>query len=289
MVAYLPIILGRVVLLACGCVCLYGTVSLVLEDAGAHGSDAQLPVIIVLVTVASMIMYHRAHRWGKLPFAVVAALGSMCVIYSGMGRIADATEQRTSANLATTLKYQEYENQLKEAKAEAKQECHRQGTECNKRRAHVVSLTEKMTGLAPVALNPKVDAAAGFIALLTRADETWLREVISKFEKLLAPLLLDLGAGAFLASACKPIPRQLTTLAPAKVSTSYTQEEAWQDFMRLRTSGSDTFLAERWNVEAPTVSKWMRKWREQERIERQRDGKQMVTVLIPQARDSRAV
>ena len=65
---------------------------------------------------------------------------------------------------------------------------------------------------------------------------------------------------------------------------SLTRDAALEDFRRLRETGAQKVLANRWGVTEGTVSKWLASWEGDGLVNRRRSGKERPVLALPAPR-----
>lgn len=219
-----------------------------------------------------------------------------------MGRQADQRDHRQVNAIAIHTAEKDKRDSLREAKESAKVECLKIGPRCEKWNQRIDQLTRDLAEIKPGSVDPKADAI-GKLAGLVGMDQAKAKQFVSAVDPVALPLFLELGSvlSAF------PRPRrkladnhgnsretvgksvETVTLEPAPYVVnprkSFSKSEALRDIRKLKDATTQQFLAKRWNVSEPTVSKWLKAWDSTGDISRQRDGRsKQVLALAPPKR-----
>jgi hypothetical protein len=300
-VALIPLLLG-ILLWA-------GATALLIEDAwhqGQIGTQHLLAPLLTLATASAGILCHRRlgslRTWpSALAFAVVAALGSILVVYSTTGRTA-ATSDRRQAETRSELQTQSHKlRELQEAKAGAAKECVRAGDRCKWWTSRVDGLTEELASMSPGSVDPRADSIAK-LATIVGFDGEKTKAIVSAVDPWALPVWLEIASIVFLSAAFpkrrKSVPLQsVASNGEATISTDATLplnvtvaqpvltiDEALTDLLKLKTSNSQQFLSDRWGWDKATVSRQLREWEGLGIISRQRRGKAKQVLALPPPR-----
>lgn len=276
-----------------------GATALLVEDAFHSGHltvTHALQPLLTAGTVAAAVWVHRARWLAKPGFLALAVLGSLVTVYGTMGRQAETGDGRraeaTATNAALTRKLAD----LQHAKAEQAKECRVIGKRCQAWNERVDKLSAELEGRAAVTVDPR-QAAVVKLATLAGLDGAHVAQVVSAVDPIALPLFLELGSVLFFAVAFpKPVrnrqrlpgkPEQFPTAVAEseKVSTlspiAFCRDAALADFRRLRETGAQKVLANRWGVSEGTVSKWLGSWEHDGLIARRRAGKVRPVLALP--------
>jgi hypothetical protein len=265
-----------------------GATALLLEDAVRSGhlsvTNALMPVL-TLGTVCAAVFAHRSlGAWRPISgalFIVLAVLGSLATIYGTLGRQAEVRDHKQADAMAENRTLGLKEEELVQAKALAKKECVTIGPRCQQWQVRVDTLTNEMSSLRVVAIDPRADAIQR-LATLIGLDGDHVTAIVQAFDPLVLPLFLELGSILFFAAAfptaktiTQPLQPAIDTIAQPlqRCARVFTKEEARQDLKRLREAGSGRYLAARWGKDPATVSRWLAEWAEDGTIARERRGK----------------
>ena len=265
-----------------------GATALLLEDSVRSGhlsvTNALMPVL-TLGTVCAAVFAHRSlGAWRPISgvlFMVLAVLGSLATVYSTLGRQAEVRDHKQADAMAENRTLSLKDEELTQAKAQAKKECVTIGPRCKEWQVRVDTLTREMSSLRVVAIDPRADAIQR-IAILVGLDGDHVRATVQAFDPLVLPLFLELGSILFFAAAfptrrtiAQPLQPAIETNAQPLQSLVrvFTKDEARQDLKRLREAGSGRYLAARWGRDPATVSRWLAEWAEDGTIARERQGK----------------
>jgi hypothetical protein len=285
-IAWLPAVAGTGLAL--------GAIALLTADALTTGhltiTHAMQP-LLVLGTCIAAAWAHRCgwrHPLAALSFASLALLGSLATIYGTLGRQADARDTKIAGAMAENRQLAHRTDDLDTARATAKVECKSgAGKRCGAATARVDNLVASMSSLRTVSTDPRGDAIADLLHLVAGADRVHTRKVVAAVDPIVLPLFLEVGSILFFAAA---FPRRKVatvtvsphtlTVAEESVSKVFTKAHALADLQTLKASGSQQFLAQRWGVSEPTVSKWMSTWQHDGAIDRNRQGKNVRVLAI---------
>jgi len=181
------------------------------------------------------------------------------------------------------------EEELVQAKAQAKRECATIGPRCQQWQSRVDQLTREMAPLRAVSVDPRGDALVR-LAILLGFESGKVRAIVAAVDPVVLPLFLELSSILFMGAAfqCRHRPATETIAQPLQAATVnnlkdcsrvYTKEEAQQDLKRLREAGSGRYLAARWGRDPATVSRWLAEWSEDGTIARERNGKTVKAIV----------
>jgi hypothetical protein len=279
-----------------------GAIALLTSDAITSGHITithALQPLLVFGTVASAAMAH--HRGWRKPvsaimFLALALFGSVATVWGTMGRQADSRDMRHANVTADNRMLELKQEDLETAKADAKRECRSGfGPRCSNANARVDKLTTDLTSLRPVSEDPRADAIANLVHLVAGIEHDRTRAIVTAVDPLVLPLFLELGATLFFGSAFprrKVLVSKPTTLPvsvevlptlslqePERVVKVFSRDEALADLRRMKESGSQRMLAERWGLSEATVSRWLQGWNADGAVNRHRDGKAIRSLI----------
>lgn len=274
--------------------------ALLLEDQfrSGHWDVAHLavPILTGATCVAGVLSHHAFARWqliSGVALALLALLGSGLCLLNTLGRTAADRDAKLGAAMKTNRTLDSKLSDLKDAKASAKTECRTIGPKCTQWLARVDLLTNETAGMSTAALDPKADAIVR-LAVLVGFDGERTRATVTAIEPAALPIFLEFGAIVLL-SVAFPHRKRATVHTSTTVSDklpglaseirkSFSQGEALSDFRSLKTTGSQKFLSERWQVSEGCVSKWLSAWERGGAIERRRNGKALLAIAVPRPR-----
>jgi hypothetical protein len=146
--------------------------------------------VLTLGTVCAAVYAHRSLCvWRPISgvlFVVLAVLGSLATIYGTLGRQAEVRDYKQANAMAENRTLGLKEEELVQAKANAKKECATIGPRCQQWNARVDQLTREMSSLRAVAVDPRADAIQRFATLLGFQGER-IRAVVQAFDPLVLP------------------------------------------------------------------------------------------------------
>jgi hypothetical protein len=158
------------------------------------------------------------------------------------------------------------------------------GPRCTNATARVDGLTAELSAQRPGSIDPRGDALARLATLLGQDGER-VRAIVSAVDPWALPVWLELASIVFLSAAFPHRRKKVFTPANGfqleNVGKAFTKEQALRDFRAMRSSGSQRFLADRWQVSEGCVSKWLRQWEDGGAIDRQRLGKHKAALALP--------
>jgi hypothetical protein len=268
---------------------------LLVEDAihsGHWSTQHLLSPLLTLATATAGIYCHRRLATLRLlsasGFTLVAVFGSALVVYSTTGRTAANSDARQAGALAVHSVAKDKREELATARITAKAECKSGfGTRCTNATARVDALTTELAALRPGSIDPRGDALAKLATLLGQDGER-VRAIASAVDPWALPVWLELASIVFLSAAFPHRRKKVFTPANGfqlesveNVGKAFTKEQALLDFRTMRSSGSQRFLADRWQVSEGCVSKWLRQWEDGGAIDRQRLGKHKAALALP--------
>ena len=272
--------------------------ALLIEDAlqsGHWSTQHLLSPLLTLATATAGIYCHRRLASLRLlsasGFALVALFGSVLVVYSTTGRTAANNDARQASAIAVHSTVTDRREELATARATAKAECKSGfGSRCTNATGRVDALTAELSALRPGSTDPRGDALAK-LATLLGYDGEWVRQIASAIDPWALPVWLELASIVFLSAAFPHRRKKVFTPANGfqpetseSVGKAFTKEQALLDFRAMRSSGSQKFLADRWQVSEGCVSKWLAHWQDTGAINRQRLGKHKAALALPAPR-----
>ena len=285
-IAFVPAIAGTGLAL--------GAIALLTADAITTGHLTITHAMQPLLVLGTCIAAAWAHRSGwrrplsALAFASLALLGSVATIYGTMGRQADARDTKVAGAMAENRQLAHRNDDLDTARAVAKAECKSGfGARCTAATQRIDALVASMSSLRTVSTDPRADAIAELLHLIGNIEKSYTRKIVAAVDPIVLPLFLEVGSILFFAAAFPhrkvatvTVSPHTLTVAKEIVSQPFTKADALADLQTLKASGSQQFLALRWGVSEPTVSKWMSTWQATGTIDRNRQGKNVRVLAI---------
>ena len=283
-------------------VLLWGAATALLLEEAWHAqrfdvATLSVPVVTAATVAAAVRAHHAFVSWRLLSaaaFAMLALLGSIIMASGTLGRLAEAQDGKQATVGAVNRGYGMKTEELKIARGDAAREC-KSGvsTKCMNANGRVDALTKELSGIVVRSTDPKADSIARLAALIG-FDGKYVREIVQAFDPVTLPLFLEFGSVLFFAGAfphrraatvhkAETVSDRLPDL-PSETRKSLSQREALSDFRSLKQTGSQKFLADRWQVSEGCVSKWLSAWEVSGNAERRRVGKSNQLAAIPQRR-----
>jgi hypothetical protein len=286
-----------VVPLVAGAALWIGATALLTEDAFRSGevtvNHLLQPLLSAGTVAAAILCHHRLASWRLVSgsaFLVLAVLGSLATIYGTLSRTATARDSQLSVAMAENRTLSLKDEELVQAKAQAKRECATLGPRCQQWQSRVDQLTREMAYLRAVSVDPRGDALVRLAALLG-FDSGTVRAIVQAIDPVVLPLFLELSSILFMGAAfphrnrsatetiAQPLQAATVTIAQS-LQRVWTKAEAHQDLKRLREAGSGRYLAARWGRDPATVSRWLAEWSEDGSIARERQGKAIRALTV---------
>lgn len=241
-----------------------GAIGLLSADAITTGHVTvthALQPLLVLGSVAAAVLAHRS-GWRRplsaLAFVLLALLGSVATMYGTMGRQAADRDTAQASVQKTNRDYSLKTTELTDAKANAARECKVLGDRCKGWQARVDSLTAALAKIDVRSSDPRADAIADLMHLVANVEKGRTKAIVTALDPLVLPLFLEIGSILFFAVAfprrrvervAAPVTLAVETPAtPARVAKVFSRDDALADFLTLKASGSQSFLAHRWQV-----------------------------------------
>jgi hypothetical protein len=285
--------------------------ALMLEEAWHANAWTVQSLLMPVLTSSAVAAGVLAHvKWAKNEFGMatlflaLALLGSALCVAGTLGRVAGQHDTQVAKASGSNATYSRKEKELADARAAHKLECKTRGPRCQSWETRIDALTKELDARVVVSADPRADALVR-VAKLFGADEGYTRELIAALDAPSLPLYLELGALLFFASAF-PVKKVLTkplaqptdtndtvivtsvspTVSPLIPQRSWSQVEAFKDFVTVGGADAQCDLADRWGVSRGTVSRWLRDWHREGLIDRARHGREVAS--IPLALSQRA-
>jgi hypothetical protein len=266
---------------------------MLLEDAWqAQRFDVatlSVPVLTAATVAAAVLAHTRLASFrliGGVGFAMLALLGSAIMASGTLGRLAETKDGKVADVNRTNRTYGFRVADLTAAKAEQAKECRSMGPKCQQWNARVDTLTRELSDITVRSADPKIDAIVR-VATLAGFDGDHAKEIVAALDPVALPLFLEAGSVLFFAAgftrrrpATVTISSPELTVAEEIVVQPFTRSDALADLQTLRASGSQQFLAQRWGVSEPTVSKWLSTWESAGAIDRSRAGKNVRVISL---------
>jgi hypothetical protein len=271
--------------------------ALMLEDCYRAGTwDAQhlaVPILTASTCVAGALAHLRLARFrflSGLGLAALALLGSTLCVLNTLGRTATDRDHRIAVAMAQNRVLHDRQGELDRARLEMTRECKARGPRCREWESRVDQLQRETAPMLAVAVDPRADAI-GRLASLVGFEADKAKAIVRAVEPAALPIFLEVGAiillGVSFGSrevATVTVSSTELTVAEERMAKVFTKADALADLQTLKASGSQQFLAHRWGVSEPTVSKWMSTWQATGTIDRNRQGKtvQVLAIAPPQ-------
>src|SRR6478672_10351309 len=184
-----------------------GATALLLEDAWRSGqlsvTNAMMPALTLGTVLAAVFAHRGFSSWRPISgglFLVLALLGSLATIHGTLGRQAEIRDHKQADALAENRTLSLKEEELVQAKAQAKRECATIGPRCQQWQSRVDALTREMSSLRAVSVDPRADAIVK-LATVAGLDGNRMRNVVVALDPFILPLFLELGSILFFSAA----------------------------------------------------------------------------------------
>jgi hypothetical protein len=183
-----------------------GATTLLLEDAWRSGqlsvTNAMMPVLTLGTVLAAVIAHRSLGSWRPISgalFLALAILGSLATIHGTLGRQAETRDHKQADAMAENRTLALKEEELVQAKGQAKRECATIGPRCQQWQSRVDSLTREMSSLRAVSVDPRADAIVK-LATVAGLDGERMRNVVVALDPFILPLFLGTGVDTVLLS-----------------------------------------------------------------------------------------
>jgi hypothetical protein len=216
----------------------------------------------------------------------LALLGSRLCVFNVLGRTAADRDRTQAMAMAQNRVLADRGAELDRARAEMTRECRQRAQRCREWEARVDALQRETAPMLAIAIDPRADAI-GRLAVLVGLDGEQAKQIVRAIEPAMLPAFLEIGAIVLLGIAFPVRKAAMVTGAetiadpePAIAPQPFTREQALRDLLAMREAGSGRVLAQRWQVDPATVSRWLQSFELAGHIKRERAGQSKAVAMI---------